>query len=620
MADDAGVIAGQDGADLSAVVKAYVVSDAGAVVSSANARGVEDELAQLYQTTGALAPRYEPWHCALLYEKSSALRPCVESYATNIDAFGFHLEPVIDLEKSDADDRIRAAIRQQRMHDADPTPVSDEDVGAMRAIIQREAEIEEFRLLTFFAYCCPDSSFVDLRQETRVELESTGNGYWEVVRDGAGCIQSFHRIDAVTMRLRPLQREHVVVDTPQKVSPIAYADVPVPRRFRSYVQLLNGVDVCYFKQFGDPRVMSARTGRYYETVEELRREETNAVVATEVIHHRIFSPIGPYGVPRWVGATMNIAGLRASEEVNYTYFDNKGVPPLALLVSGGALRQGATEKIERYIRENIKGRQNFHSVLIIEAASSGGAAGDARCRIELQNLMEAQLQDALFQGYEANSDRKVGRQFRLPDLLRGASQEVNRAQAEAVLQMAEQQVFQPIRESFDHLMTRYVFADMGIRFWTFVSNSATAADAAELTELGTKWVQAGVLTPNEGRSLAGDALNKDYKTLDDGWAQQPLPVTLAGILPGDMGAPVAPAAPMPAAPGADPGAAPTAPAAPEQKLAPLAAQIIALQEALRAGSEAGHAIEVKRARAAAGAHVIRVPDDFFRELVDEDAR
>lgn len=602
-----------DGAeDLSAVVKAYIVGTDGAVVSSPNARSYDEELSLAYESSGAIVPRYEPFHCILLYEKSSALRPCVESYATNIDAFGFHLEPVIDLDVSNARDLVKTALRYQRMHDADPTEVTDEDVTSQMEVMRREAELEEFTLKNFFAYCCLDTSFVELRMETRTDLEITGNAYWEVVRNGAGRIQYIQRIDVSTMRIMPLSKQPVVTRTPQKISPITYASEPVPRKFRGFVQIIRGTVTAYFKQFGDPRVMSARTGRYYEDLAELARAEgDHAAAATEVIHHRVYAPLGPYGIPRWVGATMNIAGLRASEEVNYTYFDNKAVPPLALLVSGGTLKEGAADRVSQYIRENIKGRQNFHSILVLEAESAMAGTG-ARCQIQLQPLSAAQHTDALFQVYEANSNRKIGQQFRLPDLLRGASQEVNRAQAEAVLEMAEKQVFQPIRESFDNIMTRWVFADMGIRYWTFVSNSASAANAADLTELGTKWVQAGVLTPNEGRALASDAMNKDYKTLEEGWAQQPIPLTLAGILPMDLGA------------FGDDGSnnAPVAPGALGAPRAPngLAQQVMVLEQALRTAAADGHSIQVQAAIRTANTHTIKVPNALWADLVDEEAR
>ena len=41
------------------------------------------------------------------------------------------------------------------------------------------------------------------------------------------------------------------------------------------------------------------------------------------------SPRSPYGVPRWVGTLLSVLGSRQMEEVNYLYFENKSVPPMA---------------------------------------------------------------------------------------------------------------------------------------------------------------------------------------------------------------------------------------------------------------------------------------------------
>src|SRR5215510_12132336 len=43
---------------------------------------------------------------------------------------------------------------------------------------------------------------------------------------------------------------------------------------------------------------------------------------------------------------------RKMEEVNYLYFQNKSMPPLALLVSGSRLSDASIPRIERFIEEN----------------------------------------------------------------------------------------------------------------------------------------------------------------------------------------------------------------------------------------------------------------------------
>src|SRR5690606_31692558 len=181
-----------------------------------------------------------------------------------------------------------------------------------------------------------------------------------------------------------------------------------------------GVERVFFKSLGDPRVVSRRTGQIFDSVEALLEADPSDGPATELLHFAIHSPRSPYGVPRWVGTLLSVLGSRQMEEVNYLYFENKSVPPLALLVSGGRLSEASIPRIERFIEENLKGKANFHKMLILEA--EGGGTGDqARAKIELRSLTDAQQQDALFQVYDERNIDKVGSAFRLPKLLRGES-------------------------------------------------------------------------------------------------------------------------------------------------------------------------------------------------------
>jgi capsid portal protein len=226
---------------------------------------------------------------------------------------------------------------------------------------------------------------------------------------------------------------------------------------------------------------------------------------------------------------LAVLGSRSSEEVNYLYFENKSVPPLALLVSGGRLSDASIPRIERFIEENLKGKENFHKILILEAEGAGGSGENARAKVELHPLTDAQQQDALFQIYDERNNDKIGSSFRLPRLLRGDSRDFNKSVAESQLRFAEDQVFQPERDEFDYLMNRRLLADMGIRFWRFRSQTPVTRDPERLTDMVEKLVRVGVLTPEEGRLLASDIFNREFRKLGDDWVRRPITLTLAGI-------------------------------------------------------------------------------------------
>jgi len=520
-------------ARLQTILKAVVV---GAKTQDPASRPGGEDLSAAFASVGAIEPPYDPEALCLLTEHSNSLRQNVDAYATNIDGFGHRFEPAIDFDADDADDRIADSIYLERLAardrgelpaDSPLQPTAEEVTERKRELVQL-ARIERARLESFFDFCCFDHSFVDLRRRTRQDLEVSGNAFWEVLRDGRGEIARLVYVPSYSVRLMPLDLDPVEVEDRVRVSPVAFDAVSTRRRLRRYVQI-QGFERVYFKSFGDPRIVSRKTGGVFADAESLVDTDPGDGPATELVHFSVHSPRSPYGVPRWVGTMLAVLGSRQMEEVNYLYFENKSVPPLALLVSGGRLSEASVPRIERFIEENLKGKANFHKILILEAEGGTGTSETTRAKIELRPLTDAQQQDALFQLYDEHNIDKVGSAFRLPRLLRGESKDFNRATAESALRFAEDQVFQPERDEFDFLMNRRLLADMGIRFWRFRSQTPVTRDPERMTNMVEKLVRVGVLTPEEGRLLAGDIFNKEFRKIGDDWTKRPITLTLAGI-------------------------------------------------------------------------------------------
>jgi PBSX family phage portal protein len=531
--------------DRIALIKAHIVGSERIAESNALPWTDAEQREQVFAGMGVITPPYDPETLAILFENSSSLRQNVDAYVTNIDAFGHRFEPVIDLDASDVDLRIANALiveRQRRQADprfrddptvqgppATPTP---EEVAAKKAEVIEHMRIERSRLETFFEFCCVDLSFVTLRRRTRQDIEVMGNGYWEVLRDGGGEIVQLVYLPGFTMRLLPLELELVDVDVNLKISEIAFDTMKVRRRFRRYVQVFEQ-QVVYFKEFGDPRVLSRKTGRFFRSIDELEASDATDGPATEILHFKLHNARSAYGTPRWIGNLLSVLGTRQAEEVNFLYFENKSVPPLALLVSGGRLSAQSVPRIESYIENHIKGKRNFHKILVLEAEPAGGSNFDhtGRMKIELRPLTNAQQSDATFLNYDERNADKVGQSFRLPRLLRGDIRDFNRSTGDSALSFAEMQVFQPEREEFDFIVNRKLLADMGIRFWRFRSNSPVTRDPAAMADIVKGLVNANILTPEEGRMLASDVFNREFKRINASWVKQPVPLTLAGIPP-----------------------------------------------------------------------------------------
>lgn len=499
-----------------------------------------DEAERRFQAAGAIEPPYNFGTLTSLFEHSSALAPNVQSYATNIDGFGHKFDPIISLTSSDADEKIEQAMIIQRRslratpgvsadvvrQDPIPTP---EEVAERRKEIERLMRAEKLTLDFFFENCTESESFVSLRRKLRADYEVIGNAWFEVLRNGLGEIAGFTYIPGHTMRCLPLDRQYTEVPVKQRVSPIDFQTVKRKRRLRKHVQV-HEQSVMFFKEFGDPRIVSRKTGRVFDSVAALIVADPKDAPATEVVHLRQHSPTSAYGVPRWIGNILAVMGSRQAEEVNFLYFDNKAIPPMAMIVNDGRLTDSTVKRLEDHINTNIKGRKNFHKILIIEgtAASSRGTVdgGSGKMTIELKPLTDAANKDALFMGYDERNTDKIGASFRLPRLLRGDIRDFNRATADAALEFTEQQVFAPERNEFDFMINRLILLDLGVRFWKFTSLTPSVKDSAKLSSIIRDQSDAGTITPNEARELASDVFNRELPRIDDAWADQPLALTL----------------------------------------------------------------------------------------------
>ena len=546
-------------ADVVPLIKARSVgTEKARVVESENVQGSNVSTPEQvrsensFTNAGAIAPPYDPESMCSLLENSNSLRQNVDAYVTNIDGFGHRLEPVINFLADDAVEQLRNAMFAEQLHAASEEGEeeetvkvpSDEEVEKRMKELEDLMRREKMRLDSFFNFCCGDSSFIHLRRRTRQDLEVMGNGYWEVLRNAGEQIAQFVYVPGFTVRMLPYKPTDIVdVEIRVQIAPFVFTTETRRMQFRRFVQVHEG-RVVYFKEFGDPRVMSAQTGNVFKSVEEMEKAEstdgggaavpTKPRAATEILHFLVASPRSSYGVPRWIGALLSVLGSRQSEEINFLYFENKAVPPLAIIVSGGRMTEEAVDRISDHIENEVKGKRNFHKILVIEAESEPGAGNSGNVKIEIKPLTDAQMQDSLFQKYDAQNMDKVGMAFRLPRMLRGDIRDFNRSTAEAALEFAEMQVFQPEREDFDWAMNRKILSSLGARFWKFESNGPITREPGKLADIVGQLLRAGAITPRDAREESAKVLNRDLSKLEDAfWMDQPIAVTAAGYIPAD---------------------------------------------------------------------------------------
>lgn len=501
-----------------------------------------EDVTGMFKAAGAILPPLDPRSLSDLYEMSGALRTNVDAYVTNVDAFGHTFEPVFDVDDDDAVEKVREALVEAALSafetdnpDSDVDPklvdeVTDEVVAAKVDEIRRQMMRERMFLDTFFDSATVDESFTALRAKTRVDTEVTGNGYWEVLRNNGGEIVQFVYVPGHTIRLMPREQEPQEVQMPIRRTFLDVGVETVRRKFRRYVQVVNNLQLVWFKEYGDPRVYSSKTGNVFRNEADLERVEQGVRPATELMHFKLHNPRTPYGVPRWISELTSVLGTRHAQEVNLLYFENRSIPPMVIMVSGGRLNQSCADTLRSHIENEIKGKRNWHKIMILEAESATpGPWNNGRVRIEIKPLTGTQLNDAQFLQYIEKNTDMIGSVFRLPRLLRGDVRDFNRATAQTALEFTEQQVFQPLRKEFDFVVNRMILSELGVQFWKFRSKGPEFADPVDRIKAINETAKAAYLTPGELRELASEVFDVEFKQIDADWTEQPMPLSLAGI-------------------------------------------------------------------------------------------
>lgn len=523
------------------VVKARITEVAG----SQNALDKLHEVLQRQKgIEGVLTPPYDPERLARLSEGSSILPQYIDAVTTNVDSFGHAYLPVFDLANRDVTQRIKDAMEIESVADADVAQVTAQDIpdAAVEAKLKQvrlQAKVELNNLRRFFGSCCPDYSFVELRMRMRQDQLTTGNAYWEVLRDVRGRPSRFVLASSINIRLGPRDTYPTATEEWTQISDIKWVKVPQERYFRRFVEVnpRSNEVVVWFKEFQDPRCVSRMTGKPFPDEAAFEAAKLGGTLpandqpASEILHFLIPALSTPYGVPQWIGNLTAVLGSREVDDVNLAYFENKTVPPLALLVSGGRLARGVVPRLEEFIESQVKGKKNFHKILIVEAEgqkSAGGTSGIAPT-MKFVPLREAQQQDAQFQQYDERNWDKLASSFRLPRILVGRDRTLNRATALAAIRFAEEQVFEPIRNRFDEMINRRILPELGVFYWKFRSNTPTTRDPQMLAEILATLSQTGAFVSREIRQLAQDVFNREFPEIDAPWVNEPFELYLERI-------------------------------------------------------------------------------------------
>jgi PBSX family phage portal protein len=482
-----------------------------------NALEYEDEFTGKYGLSGQhggasiIEPPFLPKTLENWVLHNNALLPCIDAMVTNVHETGFEIEPV------------------------------NGDMTADAAANDPELK----RIKAFFDETWPGQTFLQLRKQIGQDVEKTGNGYVEVIRNLRGEMVLLRRLDPKLTRVVKITDAQDVPVTIQRGEEQIVVNVSM--RYRRFVMSI-GTKFVYFKEFGCPLPIDKTNGDLAPLTERFKMIRDRKL-GSEIIHFTKVPDIDtPYGLPQWTPQIPSVTGARKAEEHNLGFFDNGGVPPMMIFVTGGTLAKEARTEIQRFMSGNPGGK---HMTPVFEIADTKGMVGqNSNVRVTVERFGSERQKDSLFENYDLRCEKRVRSSWRLPSMFVGASDDYNFATAYASCILTEAQVFKPERDEFDALVNSTIMRELGGQKYKFRSKPLPIKDVEQQLKAIDSAATKGYIDAEEAIRLLNEITSLNMKVSDEPSPKPgslpPPPIGLDGkpIIPVAAGGPKA-AEPVP---------------------------------------------------------------------------
>lgn len=412
-----------------------------------------------------LSPPYDLATLRSIPEASDILKQCIEAYAQNVVGFGIDIHYTVD---------------------------EKDETSEMKS---EKSQLEE--LLKELSYERPAK---EVLEEVLKASEECGNGFIEVIRNAKGDVVGIDSIKPEYMTVTKLNR---VMNADGQEIKVRYFC------FQDSLQDSAKDNGTWYKTYGDPTPLNVNGS--------IGKDGEGS--STEVIHIKIGDFQDPYGVPRWIGPLVKILGNRKADELNYRYFTQGRHIPLAIILENAQLTKESEATLQNYANGIGSEGETQHKFLLLEAEKVG-SVNDAlevddklKPAARIEKLADILQKDALFLEYNKSTTSAVLSAFRLPPIYVGLSKDYNRSTAETAKELTEEQVFQPMRESFawriNSLFREYEFKYVEIYF-----KSSNLVKMEDIKSILDPAIQAGSVAPNDLRELLSNTLNKPLDAFD----------------------------------------------------------------------------------------------------------
>ncbi len=412
-----------------------------------------------------LSPPYDISMLRSVPEMSDILKQAIEAYVQNVVGFGMGVRYKVD--------------------DATETPEMKAEWSVLEKLVNE---------LTY------ERPAKEVLEEALRAREECGNGYIEVIRNGLGEVVG---VDSIKPEFMTVTKLNKVLNTDGQEMKVRYYV------FRDALDDSVKESGTWYKTFGDSTPLNSNGSVAAE----------GQGSATEVIHLKIGDFQDPYGVPRWIGPLVKILGNRKADELNYRYFTQGRHIPLAILLENAELTEASEATLQAYANGIGSESESQHKFLLLEAEKVSptdemlGMDEKTKPSIRIEKLADILQKDALFLEYDQNVIEAVLGAFRLPPIYVARSSDYTRATAETAKDLTEEQVFQPMRESYDWRINS-LFREYGFKYVEVYLKSSNLTNMEDVKAILEPAINAKAVAPNDLRDILSKVINKPLEQFE----------------------------------------------------------------------------------------------------------
>ena len=296
-------------------------------------------------------------------------------------------------------------------------------------------------------------TFQEVISRVSLDYETTGNGYLEIVRSNNNEISELYHAPAINVWRR-----------------------------------LRGQEFPFIYRGPDGKEKDFET--FQRDPEKLQGSDVG-----ELLHFQNYSNVSRYyGLPDWRGAIPDIEVDYYSVQYNKKFFQNSGVPDLAIITEGGELDSDAEKEVRDFFVTNFKGIENSHRTLYLPIKEEG-------VKIRFEKLgMESKDKDGSFDKLRARCRDNIVSAHGVPPRLVGiitTGSLGGGGEIEGQLKVFQEVTINPRQDLFEVKLLP-VTQGMGIESeWSFAELDTKIQEKD--SELYPSLVGSSILTVNEAR-------------------------------------------------------------------------------------------------------------------------